>query len=58
MKQEGIAHKVFWASDQSFVKESIRPALIMGIKAMIDAGFTQEERTWSLNGCTRKVFRF
>ena len=58
MKQEGIAHKVFWASDQSFVKKSIRPALIMGIKAMIDAGFTQEERTWSLNGCTRKVFRF
>jgi hypothetical protein len=58
MKVEGVAHKVFWASDQSFVKGSIRPALIMGIKAMIEAGFTQEERTWSLNGCTRKVFRF
>jgi hypothetical protein len=58
MKLEGVAHKVFWASDQSFVKESIRPALIVAIKAMIEAGFTQEERTWSLNGCTRKVFRF
>eukprot|EP00980_Cylindrotheca_fusiformis_P005881 scaffold1233_cov111-Cylindrotheca_fusiformis.AAC.7 len=58
MKLEGVAHKVFWASDQSFVKDSIRPALIMAIKAMIEAGFTQEERTWSLNGCTRKVFRF
>lgn len=57
MKDEGVAHKVFWASDQSFIKESIRPALIVAIKAMIEAGFTQEERTWSLNGCTRKVFR-
>lgn len=58
MKLEGVQHKVFWASDQSFIKESIQPALVMAIKAMLEAGFTQEERTWSLNGCTRKVFRF
>lgn len=58
MKIEGVAHKVFWASDQSFIKESIKSALIVAIKAMIEGGFTQEERTWSLNGYTREVFRF
>ena len=58
MKEAGVAHKVFWGSDQSFIKASIRPALIVSIKAMIEAGFTQEERKWTLNGCTREVFRF
>jgi len=58
MKEADIAHKVFWGSDQSFNTASIRPALIVSIKAMIEAGFTQEERTWTLNECTRKVFRF
>jgi len=56
MKDAGVAHKVFWGSDQSFIKESIKPALIVAIKAMIDAGYSQEERTWALNGCARKVF--
>ncbi len=56
MKDAGIAHKVFWGSDAAARKAEIRPVLITAIKAMIDAGFTEEERTWSLNGCTRKVF--
>lgn len=56
MKDAGIAHKVFWGSDAARRQEEIRPVLITAIKAMIDAGFTEEERTWSLNGCTRKVF--
>lgn len=58
MKEAGIAHKIFWGSDQSHNKAAIQPALIVSIKAMIEAGFTQEERSWTLNGCTRKVFRF
>lgn len=58
MKEAGIVHKVFWGSDQAFHKASIKPALIVSIKAMVEAGFTQEERTWTLSGCTRKVFRF
>ena len=56
MKDAGIAHKVFWGSDAAAIQVQIRPILITAIKAMIDAGFTEEERTWSLNGCTRKVF--
>jgi len=56
MKEAGVAHKVFWGSDASFRREEIRPVLISAIKAMKKAGFTEEERTWSLNGCTRKVF--
>ena len=58
MKDAGVAHKCFWGSDQAFHKASIRPALIMSIKAMIAAGFTREERKWTLSGCTRKVFGF
>ena len=56
MKEAGITHKVFWGSDASYIKGQIRPVLITAIKAMIEAGWTDEERTWALSGCTRKVF--
>jgi hypothetical protein len=57
MKEAGITHKVFWGSDASFVQGQIRPVLLTAIKAMIDAGWTPEERAWTLRGCTRHVFK-
>jgi len=57
MKEAGVTHKVFWGSDASFHQGQIRPVLITAIKAMIDAGWTQEERTWTLRGCARHVFK-
>ena len=59
-KSEGdrYVHTVFWGSDQALHKASIKFSLIVSMKAMVEAGFTQEERTWTLSGCTRKVFRF
>jgi len=57
MKEAGVAHKVFWGSDASWNRGDIRRVLIVAIKAMIQAGWTEEERTWALNGCARQVFR-
>jgi hypothetical protein len=56
MKEAGVTHKVFWGSDASFNRGQIRPVLITAIKAMIEGGWTEEERTWALNGCGRHVF--
>lgn len=57
MKKAGIAHKVFWGSDASWHRGKIRPVLLTAIKAMIAAGWTDEERAWALRGCARHVFK-
>jgi hypothetical protein len=57
MKQSEVTHKVFWASDASYKQGQIRPVLITALRAMIQAGWTQEERTWAMNGCARHVFK-
>ena len=58
MKQADICHKVFWGSDASYFRGQIRPVLVEGIKAMINTGWTPEERSWTLNGCAKAVFGF
>ncbi|KAL3804233.1 hypothetical protein ACHAW5_011153 [Stephanodiscus triporus] len=57
MKEAGITRKVFWGSDASFYRGQIRPVLLTAIKAMIVAGWTPEERAWTLRGCARHVFK-
>jgi len=57
MKENDVCHKVFWGSDASFQKGLVRPVLVSAIKAMIEAGWTDEERSWALNGCAKKLFR-
>jgi predicted TIM-barrel fold metal-dependent hydrolase len=56
MKDAGVCHKVFWGSDASYIKGQIKPVLISSIKTMINAGWTQEERTWTLRGLAKKLF--
>ena len=56
MKEAGVTHKGFWASDASGKQGQIKPVLISAIRAMVDAGWTEEERTWALQGCSKKVF--
>ena len=58
MKEANVTHKVFWGSDASFIQGQIKPVLVTAIKAMIKAGWTEEERTWALHGCGKKVFKF
>jgi predicted TIM-barrel fold metal-dependent hydrolase len=58
MKEADICHKVFWGSDASYFQGQIRPVLVTGIKAMINTGWTAEERSWTLNGCAKAVFGF
>lgn len=57
MKDAGITHKVFWGSDASYNRGEIRPVLVTAIKAMKEAGWTEEERAWALRGCVRQVFK-
>jgi predicted TIM-barrel fold metal-dependent hydrolase len=57
MKHAEVTQKVFWASDASYKQGQIRPVLITALRAMIKAGWTQEERVWALNGCARHVFK-
>mmetsp|Transcript_9956 Transcript_9956/g.15354 ORF Transcript_9956/g.15354 Transcript_9956/m.15354 type:complete len:376 (+) Transcript_9956:107-1234(+) len=57
MKEQGVTHKVFWGSDASYFQGQIRPVLMTAIKAMIDGGWTKEERAWTLRGCARHVFK-
>jgi hypothetical protein len=56
MKEAGVTHKVFWGSDASYNRGQIRTVLINAIKAMINAGWTEEERTWALNGLAKQLF--
>lgn len=58
MKEADICHKVFWGSDASYFQGQIRPVLVTAIKAMINTGWTAEERSWALNGCAKAVFGF
>eukprot|EP00746_Dinoflagellata_sp_MGD_P033029 gnl/MRDRNA2_/MRDRNA2_178697_c0_seq1.p1 gnl/MRDRNA2_/MRDRNA2_178697_c0~~gnl/MRDRNA2_/MRDRNA2_178697_c0_seq1.p1 ORF type:complete len:454 (+),score=71.88 gnl/MRDRNA2_/MRDRNA2_178697_c0_seq1:137-1498(+) len=57
MKDADVCHKVFWGSDASFIQGQIQPVLITAIKTMIKAGWTEEERSWALSGCAKKLFR-
>jgi hypothetical protein len=56
MKDANVCAKVFWGSDASYNKGQIRPVLISAIKAMVKAGWTEEERSWTLRGCAREFF--
>ena len=55
-KKAGVTNKLLWGSDASYYQDQIRPALIESIKAMVTAGFTPEERCWTLSGAARQVF--
>jgi hypothetical protein len=57
MKESEVTRKVFWASDASYKQGQIRPVLTTALRAMIEAGWTQEERIWAMNGCARHVFK-
>mmetsp|Transcript_9000 Transcript_9000/g.20301 ORF Transcript_9000/g.20301 Transcript_9000/m.20301 type:complete len:361 (+) Transcript_9000:3-1085(+) len=57
IKDAGVQQKVFWGSDASYQRGQIRPVLISAIKAMIKAGWTEEERTWALRGCAKELFQ-
>lgn len=56
MVDAGVADKVIWGSDANHLEGTLLPVLATSIEAMIDAGFTEEQRCMALSGLSRTIF--
>lgn len=56
MVDAGMIDRVIWASDANHQNGTLLPVLTTALQAMIDAGFTDEERCMALSGTARRIF--
>jgi len=56
IKRANVTAKTLWGSDASWFQGQIKPVLIKSIQAMVRAGFTPQERCWTLQRAARHVY--
>lgn len=56
MVDAGLTDRVIWGSDANHQKGTLLPVVATSLQAMIDAGFTKEERCMALSGTARMIF--
>lgn len=56
MVDVGLTDRVIWGSDANHQQGTLLPVVATSLQAMIDAGFTEEERCMALSGTARNIF--
>jgi len=56
MHDANVSDRVIWGSDANHQMGFVKQVLESSIRALRNAGFSQEERCWALSGASRHVF--